>query len=103
MSWLSRLRSSLGKAREAFSAVARLGRPERPLTPEFWDELEETLILADFGVPDDRRRSSTGLQTVAQARGVDDGRSGRRALSQRRRALSHAARMRSCGSIARRP
>jgi fused signal recognition particle receptor len=65
MSWLSRLRSSLGKAREAFSAVSRLGRPERPLTPEFWDELEETLILADFGVPT-TEKILTGLQTVAR-------------------------------------
>ncbi len=65
MSWLSRLRSSLGKAREAFSAVSRLGRPERPLTPEFWDELEETLILADFGVPT-TAKIVTGLQTVAR-------------------------------------
>ena len=65
MSWLSRLRSSLGKAREAFTAVSRLGRPERPLTPEFWDELEETLILADFGVPT-TSKIITGLQTVAK-------------------------------------
>ncbi|MBV8345543.1 MAG: signal recognition particle-docking protein FtsY [Candidatus Eremiobacteraeota bacterium] len=65
MSWLSRLRTSLGKAREAFSAVARLGRPGRPLTPEFWDELEETLILADFGVPT-TAKIVTGLQTVAR-------------------------------------
>ncbi|MGA8474172.1 MAG: signal recognition particle-docking protein FtsY [Candidatus Cybelea sp.] len=65
MSLLSRLRSSLAKARESFSAVARLGRPERPLTPEFWDELEETLILADFGVPT-TAKIITGLQTVAR-------------------------------------
>ncbi len=65
MSWLSRLRSSLGRARESFSAVTRLGRPERPLTPEFWDELEETLILADFGVPA-TQKIITGLQTVAK-------------------------------------
>lgn len=65
MSWLSRLRSSLGRAREAFSAVARLGRPDRPLTPEFWDELEETLIVADFGVPT-TQKILTGLQTVAK-------------------------------------
>ncbi|MBV8435876.1 MAG: signal recognition particle receptor subunit alpha, partial [Candidatus Eremiobacteraeota bacterium] len=51
MSFLQRLRASLGKAREAFSAVQRLGRPSEPLTDAFWDELEETLILADFGVP----------------------------------------------------
>jgi fused signal recognition particle receptor len=65
MSWLSRLRSSLGRARESFSAVTRLGRPERPLTLEFWDELEETLILADFGVPA-TQKIITGLQTVAK-------------------------------------
>ena len=65
MSWLSRLRSSLGKARGAFAAVQRLGRAERPLTLEFWDELEETLILADFGVPT-TQKILTGLQTVAR-------------------------------------
>jgi fused signal recognition particle receptor len=45
--------------------VARLGRPGRPLTSEFWDELEETLILADFGVPT-TAKIITGLQTVAR-------------------------------------
>lgn len=65
MSWLSRLRSSLSRARESFTAVTRLGRSERPLTPEFWDELEETLILADFGVPA-TQKILTGLQTVAR-------------------------------------
>ena len=45
--------------------MARLGRPGRPLTPEFWDELEETLILADFGVPT-TAKIVTGLQTVAR-------------------------------------
>jgi fused signal recognition particle receptor len=42
-----------------------LGRPGRPLSPEFWDELEETLILADFGVPT-TQKIVTGLQTVAK-------------------------------------
>ncbi|HEY1653798.1 MAG TPA: signal recognition particle-docking protein FtsY [Candidatus Tumulicola sp.] len=65
MSWFTRLRASLGKAREAFSAVQRLGRPGTPLTPAFWDELEETLILADFGVPT-TTKIVTGLQTVAK-------------------------------------
>jgi len=45
--------------------VTRLGRPERPLTSEFWDELEETLIMADFGVPA-TQKILTGLQTVAK-------------------------------------
>jgi fused signal recognition particle receptor len=62
---MQRLRASLGKAREAFSAVQRLGRAGKPLTPEFWDELEETLILADFGVPT-TQKIVTGLQTVAK-------------------------------------
>jgi fused signal recognition particle receptor len=65
VSWFTRLRASLGKAREAFTAVQRLGRPGTPLTPEFWDELEETLILADFGVPTTQKIVS-GLQTVAK-------------------------------------
>ena len=65
MSFVQRLRASLGKAREAFSAVQRLGRAAKPLTPEFWDELEETLILADFGVPT-TQKIVTGLQTVAK-------------------------------------
>ncbi|MBV8721451.1 MAG: signal recognition particle-docking protein FtsY [Candidatus Eremiobacteraeota bacterium] len=65
MSFLQRLRASLGKAREAFSAVQRLGRPSEPLTDAFWDELEETLILADFGVPT-TQKIVTGLQTVAK-------------------------------------
>ncbi|MBV9233382.1 MAG: signal recognition particle-docking protein FtsY [Candidatus Eremiobacteraeota bacterium] len=65
MSWLSRLRTSLGKAREAFSAISRLGGPGRPMTPDFWDELEETLILADFGVPT-TAKILNGLQTVAK-------------------------------------
>jgi fused signal recognition particle receptor len=65
VSWLSRLRSSLGRAREVLSAVTRLGSPSRPLTPEFWDELEETLIVADFGVPT-TAKIITGLQTVAK-------------------------------------
>jgi fused signal recognition particle receptor len=65
VTWFSRLRASLGKAREAFTVVQRLGRPGTPLTPEFWDELEETLIVADFGVPTTQKIVS-GLQTVAK-------------------------------------
>jgi len=65
VSWLSRLRSSLGRARESLAAITGLGRPDRPLTPEFWDELEERLILADFGIPA-TQKIVTGLQTVAR-------------------------------------
>jgi fused signal recognition particle receptor len=65
VSWLARLRFSLSKARDAFSSIERLGRAAKPLTPEFWDELEETLILADFGVPT-TEKIVTGLRTVAR-------------------------------------
>jgi fused signal recognition particle receptor len=54
----------LGKAREALSGVQSLGRERKPLTPEFWDELEEQLILADFGVPT-TEKILRGLRTVA--------------------------------------
>ena len=47
----------------------RVGAADRPggapLTPEFWDELEETLILADFGVPT-TEKIIAGLHTVAR-------------------------------------
>src|SRR5581483_1021976 len=64
MSWLTRLRASFGKAREALAGVQSLGRERKPLTPEFWDELEEQLILADFGVPT-TEKIVRGLRTVA--------------------------------------
>jgi fused signal recognition particle receptor len=65
VSWLQRLRSSLGKARDSFAAVQSLGRARKPLTPEFWDDLEELLILADFGVPT-TAKIIEGLKTVAR-------------------------------------
>ena len=65
MSWFQRLRSSLGKARESLAAVQNLGREKKPLTPEFWDDLEELLILADFGVPT-TTKIVDGLRTVAK-------------------------------------
>ena len=65
MSWLQRLRTSLGKARDTFAAVQNLGRARKPLTGEFWDDLEELLIMGDFGVPT-TAKIVEGLQTVAK-------------------------------------
>ncbi|MHB8177114.1 MAG: signal recognition particle-docking protein FtsY [Vulcanimicrobiaceae bacterium] len=65
VSWLTRLRASLGKARESFAAVAAIGRSRAPITPEFWDELEEQLILADLGNAT-TQKILTGLRTVAK-------------------------------------
>jgi len=63
--WFDRLRSSLGKARETFAGVQLLGRAGRPLDAEFWDELEESLILADVGVATSQKILD-GLRTVAK-------------------------------------
>ncbi len=65
MTWFERLRSSLGQARQTMAEVVALGREKRPITPEFWEELEDLLILADFGVPTTRKIVS-GLKTVAK-------------------------------------
>ncbi|MGB6985749.1 MAG: signal recognition particle-docking protein FtsY [Candidatus Aquilonibacter sp.] len=63
MSWFQRLRASLGKARDTFAAVQNLGRARKPLTPEFWEDLEDLLIMGDFGVPTTSKIIG-GLRTV---------------------------------------
>lgn len=65
MSWFQRLRASLGKARDTFAAVQNLGLARKPLTPEFWEDLEELLIMGDFGVPT-TAKIIEGLKTVAK-------------------------------------
>ena len=65
MSFLSKLRATFGKARETLLGVEAFGRARKPITPECWDELEELLLLADFGVPTTEKILS-GLKTVAQ-------------------------------------
>ena len=65
MSWLAKLRSSFGKARETLAGVEALGRAKRPITAELWDEFEELLLLADFGVPT-TEKIVDGLKTVAK-------------------------------------
>ncbi|HTX57773.1 MAG TPA: signal recognition particle-docking protein FtsY [Candidatus Acidoferrales bacterium] len=65
MSWFQRLRASLGKARDSFAAVQNLGRARRPLTPEFWEDLEDLLIMGDFGVPT-TAKIVEGLKLVAK-------------------------------------
>lgn len=65
MSWFQRLKASLGKARDTFAAVQNLGLARKPLTPEFWEDLEELLIMGDFGVPT-TAKIIEGLKTVAK-------------------------------------
>jgi fused signal recognition particle receptor len=66
VSWLERLRSSLGRARESLAGVETLANARRPLDAEFWNELEEILIAADFGVPT-TVKILDGLRLVAEA------------------------------------
>ncbi len=65
MSWLTKLRASFGLAREALAGVEALGRARKPITPEVWEELEELLLSADFGVPTTEKIVG-GLKTVAK-------------------------------------
>ncbi|MGP6159142.1 MAG: signal recognition particle-docking protein FtsY [Vulcanimicrobiaceae bacterium] len=51
MSWLTKLKGALGRSRESLSGVQTLAEARRPLDSEFWTELEEIMIAADFGVP----------------------------------------------------
>jgi fused signal recognition particle receptor len=65
MSWLVKLRASFGKARDTLAGVQSLGRARKPITPELWEELEELLLVADFGVPT-TAKIVDGLKTVAK-------------------------------------
>ncbi len=49
MSFLSRLRQTLTKARDGFAAIRALGHQARPLDSSFWEDFEDTLVVADFG------------------------------------------------------
>ncbi len=65
MSWLSKIRASFGKARDTLAGVQALGRARKPITPELWEEFEELLLLADFGVPT-TEKIVDGLKTVGK-------------------------------------
>ena len=64
MGWLTKLKSALTGSRESLAAVETLAEQRRPLDREFWDELEEILIAADFGVPT-TEKILDGLHVVA--------------------------------------
>ena len=64
MGWLGRLKDALKKTRDSLAAVETLATERRPLDREFWEELEEILIGADFGVPT-TEKILDGLKDVA--------------------------------------
>jgi len=63
-----RLRDRLGKSRAPFSGMAGRLRARPKLDDEAWDELEETLLLADVGVP-----TTTQIVERVRARAADEG------------------------------
>ncbi|MBD5604835.1 MAG: signal recognition particle-docking protein FtsY [Candidatus Eremiobacteraeota bacterium] len=65
MSWFGKLKTALGRSRESLAGVETLAQQRRPLDRDFWDELEEILIAADFGVPT-ADKILDGLQTVSR-------------------------------------
>ena len=65
MSLFAKLRDSLGKVRGSLGGVERLGRERKPITPQVWDDFEDLLLAADFGVPT-TQKILDGLKTVAR-------------------------------------
>ncbi len=52
MSWFGKLKTALSKTRQAFGGeLEEMALARRPVDDALWDDLEELLIAADFGVP----------------------------------------------------
>ncbi len=52
MSWFGKIKAALTRTREAFGGeLEALALAKRPVDDELWDDLEELLLKADFGVP----------------------------------------------------
>jgi fused signal recognition particle receptor len=51
MSWFNRLKDGLSRSRDALFGLEKMALARRPLDDDFWNEFEEILIGADFGVP----------------------------------------------------
>jgi fused signal recognition particle receptor len=62
--WLGRLKDALQRTRDSLAGVEALAVERRPLDREFWEEFEEILIAADFGVPTTEKILG-GLKDVA--------------------------------------
>ena len=52
MSWFGKIKAALSRTREVFGGeLETLALAKRPVDDELWDDLEELLLRADFGVP----------------------------------------------------
>jgi fused signal recognition particle receptor len=65
VSWLNRLKAGLSRTRDSLLGLETMALAKRPLDAAFWDEFEEILIGADFGVPTTEKIASA-LQGVAK-------------------------------------
>jgi fused signal recognition particle receptor len=64
VSWFGKIKTALARTREAFGGeLETMALARRPVDEELWDDLEEILIKADFGVP-------TATKIVDALRGV---------------------------------
>jgi fused signal recognition particle receptor len=50
MRWFDKLKASVTRSRDALLGLETMALARRPLDASFWDEFEEILIAADFGV-----------------------------------------------------
>ena len=51
MSWFAKLKASLSRSRDSLAQLETMALAKRPVDAELWDDFEEILISADFGVP----------------------------------------------------
>ena len=51
MGWFNKLKDSLTRTRNTLLGLEAMALARRPLDADFWNEFEEILIGADFGVP----------------------------------------------------
>jgi len=65
VSWFGKLRDALGGSRQSLAEIETLATARRPLDRAFWNELEEVLIAADFGVST-AEKILDGLQAAAR-------------------------------------
>jgi fused signal recognition particle receptor len=65
MAWFGKLKASLARSRDALLGLETMALARRPLDAAFWDEFEEILIAADFGVATTEKIASA-LRGVAK-------------------------------------
>jgi fused signal recognition particle receptor len=65
VSWFNKLASSLARSRDSLLGLETMALARRPLDADFWNEFEEILIGADFGVPT-TEKIVDGLRGVAK-------------------------------------